>query len=285
MEPWFTHRILYRIFNLKVKYILESPLRIGSGRVFKLSSPIDLPVIRIKIGDLETPYIPGSSIKGVFRSSSEYIVRSAGLPACSRGEGCRVNLDRPLQNCLRNLYRSTTIKDVYSILQNYCIVCKVFGSGSYGSHIEFKDAYPSDSVTTGIKTGIAIDRRSGAAKRGALYTIEYVNPGSTFDGEITMINLPNYCIGLIANVIELINLGIIKIGGMKSRGFGKVRIDIVESNMTLSQNGGLIQVKEKTIVKSLDEYDEDVEYDPNDPIKYLNACRGVWERYVQKVKT
>jgi hypothetical protein len=52
-----------------------------------------------------------------------------------------------------------------------CLLCKVFGSLSFTGHVEFSDAYPIGEdgsvldVPVGVRTGIAINRRTGAVYR------------------------------------------------------------------------------------------------------------------------
>jgi CRISPR/Cas system CSM-associated protein Csm3 (group 7 of RAMP superfamily) len=53
-----------------------SPLRIGSGREAPLGSQVDLAVLRIHRNGRDEPYIPGSSLKGVFRSVGEAMART-----------------------------------------------------------------------------------------------------------------------------------------------------------------------------------------------------------------
>ena len=278
-DPWISHRIVYRIIDLDVIYKALSPLRIGSGKSIKLESPVDLPVIRINLHGSSIPYIPGSSIKGVFRSTAEYIAKSVGIRACSRGDGCKQQYNKELQGRLRE----GDIEGVFGLLKDkYCLICKIFGSGTYRSHIDFKDAYPEGGVTTGVKTGIAIDRRSGTVKRGALFTVEYVDPGAYFKGGITLLNVPNYGVGLIKSVIDLINAGIVRLGGMRSRGFGRIGIEVSKITVYTMKNGIIKEVREKTYLNALDEFDEDIEFDPSKPLEYLDSCMEVWSRYVSK---
>ncbi|MCS7138274.1 MAG: CRISPR-associated RAMP protein, partial [Candidatus Caldarchaeum sp.] len=42
---------------------------------------------------------------------------------------------------------------------------------------------------------------------------------------LTLRNLPNYALGLIASVLEMIRMGEVRIGGFKTRGFGKVGVE------------------------------------------------------------
>jgi len=280
-ESWHTHRFLYRIIMLDVEYVALEPLRIGAGRGSKLESPIDLPVIRIKYGGNNVPYLPGSSIKGVFRAGAEYLARSAGLSVCERGEGCRKQFDRDLQSELK---KGNVIGALKLLKENYCPICQLFGTGTYKSHLDFYNAFPADNVSLDIKTGVAIDRRSGVAKKGALYIVEYINPGSVFHGGIRLYNVPNYGVGLMAEVIEMVNRGFIKFGGMKSRGFGRLKVDIKNINIIQISDGVLSEVRSKMDILAMDEMDSDIVFDPGDQLKFLEECREAWIRYVSKKK-
>lgn len=274
---WFRHDRYLRGLNLDISIRNISPLRIGSGRASKLVSPIDLPVIRISIDGVDKPFIPGSSIKGVFRSTAEYIARSEGIDVCSMGEGCKNRYMNELQETLKNGDYDKAVE----ILKSYCLICKVFGSSSYGSHIHFTDFYPEGDVSTGIKTGIGINRSTGTVRRGALFTIEYVNPGAIFKGRISMVNPPNYVLGLIVNVIDMMNTGIVRLGGMKTRGFGYVNITVTGIDGYIFDNGyrGLREINR---LEKLDDEDVEISFDPRNIDDFLEECRRAWREYVSK---
>jgi CRISPR-associated RAMP protein (TIGR02581 family) len=282
MKPlqWFTHSVIYRTIEVFVKYITKSPLRIGSGKGKSPTSSVDLQVITMNINGIEVPFVPGSSLKGVFRSSSEFIARSYGINACMMGEGCKNNYDLNLQFFMKN----GDFESIINTLSKYCLICKIFGSASYYSHVSFSDAYPKNQVPgRGVKTGIAIDRRSGAVKMGALYTVEFVLPGSEFEGSIKFYNLPNYAIGLISTVINNINLGVIKIGGFKSKGFGNVEVIPKELRGNVLVGSSYENVLEKGELLPLDEDDEPVKF--SNASEFLEECRRVWINYVRKKRS
>jgi len=275
--PWFTHSVIYRTIEVSVKYTTKSPLRIGSEKGKSPTSSVDLQVITTNINGTEVPFIPGSSLKGVFRSSSEFIARSYGIKACMMGEGCKNDYDLDLKRFMK----SGDVDSIINTLSKYCLTCKIFGSASYYSHISFSDAYPKNQVPRrGVKTGIAIDRRSGAVKKGALYTVEFVMPGSEFEGSIRFYNLPNYAIGLISTVLNNINLGIIKIGGFKSRGFGTVEVTPKELRGSVLVGSSYESISEKGELLPLDEDDELVKF--SNVSEFLEECRRVWINYVRK---
>lgn len=241
MSLWTSSSKLLRETFIQGYITNIEPLRIGSGREPPLGSLTDLAVLRIRYKGRDIPYIPGSSIKGVFRSSAIMLARSMGLRTCSGLSrdactdtekvvegGSEMKLGDVLELYMRIGDTATAMKKFY---EKACIVCKIFGSPYYQSKVYFSDAYPVGEdgevlpFTINTRTGIAIDRRTGAVYGGALYTVEFVEPNAKFKFTVSARNLPNYALGLLSAIISMINSGEVKIGGFKTRGFGSVRID------------------------------------------------------------
>jgi CRISPR-associated protein Csm3 len=281
--PWYSHPVIYRVLTFHISILNEEPLRIGVGRGVPLS-PTDLPVITIRLPEGEFPYIPGSSLKGTFRSTAEYICRSVGFKVCQAGACSSMFLDEErgirygdrLDELLREEGKE---KEVLELLSRYCLICKLFGSSGFSSHVHFEDAYPLESVSRGIKAGIAINRRSGAVQRGALYQVEFVNPGHKFRGGIIMKNVPNYGLGLLVQVLEYLNEGIIRLGGFKSRGFGKVKVKVETIDGKTLEDGLYRPLSDVKKLPALDEHDREVEVDIGDVDKTLQAFKEVWWAY------
>lgn len=232
---WVSHTPTIRTVFILGKVINKEPLRIGSGKTIALTSVTDLEVLKVynnKIGGY-VPVIPGSSWKGVFRSHAVSLLRSYGVNVCDGVPGA---------TCLKGdewiSYRDYGLQEkIRAIVDGelrMCLLCLVFGSAGYSSHIRFSDSQPLDSWRLGYRTGVSIDRRTGAARRRALYTVEYVEPGAVFDFSIMAKNVPNYVLGLLITIMNDISSGVVKIGGFKSRGFGWVefkdlRLEVVNS--------------------------------------------------------
>jgi len=202
---------------------------VGSGNVEATFEESESLLIRIKMGEFDLPYIPGSSLKGIFRSTIEYILKSLGIYTCmlARNSSCS-----NASSAILNASRERDDERIRKEIKNLCIACKIFGGQSYASNVLMSDCVPIDStaVKFDIAPGTAINRRDGTTIRGALFTLEHINPGSLFDFQIKIDNLPNYLIGLLFKVIYLINKNIILIGGKKRAGLGQVhlRIDKIE---------------------------------------------------------
>ncbi len=229
---WLGHHVHIR--SVFIEGIIENfePLRVGSGREATKLSPIDLPIVKIYDPNRksEIPLIPGSSWKGVFRSSAYRICKSHGLRNVCAG--------LPRASCLKggefsNIEESRTLNEVekkikaliYGRVGNkwVCLLCLIFGTPGILSHVFFEDSFTMGEFKLGYRTCVAIDRRIGAALPRSLYTLEYVEPGAKFGFKLVATNLPNYALGLLGEVIREVQGGLVKIGGSKSRGFGRVR--------------------------------------------------------------
>jgi len=264
--PWSSHALLRREVTFEGYLVNEAPLRIGVGRESPLGSAVDLAITRIKLGEKTVPYIPGSSLKGVFRSAAVQLAKLKGLSVCSglSKETC-MDFERQefggetlLERIQSELREGHSLEAIKLFHEKACLLCKVFGAPSFTGHVEFTDAYPVGDkgevleVPVGVRTGIAIDRRTGAVYRGALYQVEYVEPGARFKFSVHMTNLPNYALGLLAKVFKMLNEGWLRIGGFKTRGFGEVRVE----GLLFAARGATVQ---DTKLLALDELDAEVD--------------------------
>jgi CRISPR-associated RAMP protein (TIGR02581 family) len=253
--------VVIREVVLEGYLVTESPLRIGVGRESPLGSAVDLAVLRINLNGKLVPYIPGSSLKGVFRSTAIQLANRKGLTVCSGlSKGTCMDLRYPefdgktllekIQEEIRNRNYRRAIELFH---EKACLLCKVFGAPSFTGHSEFNDSYPINEkgevldAPVGVRTGIAINRRTGAVHMGALYQVEYVEPGARFRFSIRTTNLPNYALGLLAKILRMVNEGWVRVGGFKTRGFGELRVEglrFAASGLTV-QGSKLLAVDEK----------------------------------------
>jgi CRISPR-associated protein Csm3 len=169
----------------------KSPMRIGAGKGLEVLES-DLPIVKNTKG---FPVIPGSSLKGLFRG-----------------------------NLQRILYMKFG-KNMESLLS------EIFGGkeeGECASSVLFHEIV-ADSYKIAERKHIAIDPERGSARRGGLFDVECVMDGSTFRGcFLTARNLSPKALALFKTVIDATNLGLIKLGGFKSRGYGSIEIRLDE---------------------------------------------------------
>lgn len=167
-----------RRYVFKGKLILKTGLHVGSGWV--TGSPSDNPIIRTPDG---SPFIPGSSFKGAFRSTVEKLAVTIGLKAClleheNEASSCLTPQRSELGKAFRTLrnYQNQTIysqpesdkegikaletvgheewmnnrpiteSKLLSLLDEHlCDTCKLFGSPYMASHITFADLLPPET--------------------------------------------------------------------------------------------------------------------------------------------
>ena len=288
---WVLHNLLLRELTIRADVELLEPLRVGIGRAVTLTSPTDLPVVRTIHEGRVVPTIPGSSWKGVFRSTAYKLapLRRVGHKVCTGlaggGEaapcfGRPVEGKKRLGQLVDEYERDGRFEEAAEVIaKNACILCKVFGSVGYASHVFFADSIPREGrYRLGYRTMVSIDRRTGTAAKRRFFTPEYVEPGSVFCFELRAVNLPNYAVGLLADVIFEINAGRVKVGGFKSRGFGRVRFTDLRVDIYDYELGG----RPKDKLPGLDEHDREVPIagEPwgkhEDALELLRKLREVW---------
>ena len=150
-------------------------------------------------------YIPGSSLKGVFRSYAEKIARTVGARCCNPFDN-----DDNSANCfcgkkLENQRESTII------YKQSCHACRLFGSTAMASRIKFNDAYPQQGEipNTETRTSVAIDRILGSVAQGP-FDFEVVTT-ATFKTSIHLRNFELWQLGLLALVLRDLEEGLIPI--------------------------------------------------------------------------
>lgn len=250
-------------WKISAKLNLVTPFRIGGGQNAGEYSLSQTPVLLSYDASTQRafPYIPGSSLKGVLRSSLERIIRTFNeKEACIAVRG-------------KNLSRET------KVLCGKCIACSIFGSMEAGSKIHVKDS----KLLADMNFGEMVEERphcktnfdkingfykvrieKGKPKTG-LRNEEIVAAGAAFDINIILDNATEDEAGLVLLALEEFNAKRCYIGGSVSRGNGFA--DIVD-----------VRVIKKTIKnnpESLFTIDEN-EYDQAELLKGAKAyLRGI----------
>ncbi|MHA1766094.1 MAG: type III CRISPR-associated RAMP protein Csx7 [Promethearchaeota archaeon] len=223
---YLNHGKLLRKINIYGDLIAKSRIHIGAGRSQEsLFIETENPIIKIKKDGIDLPYIPGSSLKGIFRSACESLLKTASFGTCNLDENIKCyEVGRDLEI----LKKENVKEELLAKINELCYACKIFGGNGYASNIYILDALPREimNVQTGISPGIAINRRDGTVIRGAYFTFEHVNPNSLFNFELQIQNLPNFLLGLLFSVIFLINEQVVLVGGKKRAGLGKIALTI-----------------------------------------------------------
>ncbi|GIV96499.1 MAG: CRISPR-associated RAMP protein [Herpetosiphonaceae bacterium] len=229
-QPVIAFETLQNRLQFSGQLIAKTGLRIGIGRNQDIAGH-DLPVIRDTMG---RPFIPGSSFKGVLRSTLEAIVRglSADPGIQRRRLACMVLL--PKERCItddeiKQWREALQDRNELSqrILEQSCLICQTFGSPWLASHIAIRDLFVNEALWFGqfeVRQSVAINRDTETAQKDHLYDFETVPPETRFDLTIEADNLADWQKGLLWLGLQPFIRGEISIGGGASRGLGQVEL-------------------------------------------------------------
>lgn len=218
-HPYLDFDKLKTITFIQGILVNESPLRVGVGREPPLDSTVDAAVIRMIQGKVNTAYIPGSSLKGVFRTFLEQVVRSRGVdvhPPWNAPEK-EIDVDNP----------------------SPCVICGIFGNTRVASHVRVYDAIPPINPKSLIKTGVGIDRDFGGQRPGILYTEEFAQPLAEWNFRMDIVNIDFPSSG--AQTDERTELLGILFRALKNQG--------MQVGARRSVGAGLIKLKEASYVR------------------------------------
>ncbi|MGH3692483.1 MAG: RAMP superfamily CRISPR-associated protein [Pseudonocardiaceae bacterium] len=186
---------------IDVRFEIVDGLHVGTGVPGQLpghESDVSLVVQRHNV-----PHVPGSSLKGVLRSRVEYICRVLGQPACDDA-GCGA-----------------------------CRACLLFGwsprsgadrqQGGARAAVAIPDA-TIDAAELDVRSHVALDRFTGGARPGLLYTQQVVVDGNFRLRVEPLRPLLDVELALLRASIADVHDGLVGIGAATTRGLGTVRV-------------------------------------------------------------
>jgi CRISPR-associated RAMP protein (TIGR02581 family) len=218
--------------KVRISGILEfkTAFHIGSGKEGELSS--NMGVLLEPDG---RPILPGSTLKGSFRTFAERLAEYLELTAClmdtslSQTVNCVSGLtDQAIRKDWYEQFKKITNESQkYEFLKNHvCDVCHLLGSPMHASRIFFSDGTLIHwSGGLQVRDGVCIDRDTETAREGAKYDFEAVPCGATFKITIDIENPEEHELALIGAVLAEWKNGF-RLGGFSSRGLGKVSFTV-----------------------------------------------------------
>ena len=225
-----------------VRITTTGPLLVKSGHA-SVSGPDMTPVVTNRGGKQEV-FIPGSSLKGVFRSHIEKIVCSlkphvvcypfeinsretresisdmTQLESDYR-ESCGAMFNRFARQSQESLEDQTD--KVYAAS---CPTCRLFGSTAFIGRVAISDAYLVSKEARELRDGVGIDRLTGGASHGAKFDLEVVSEGVAFETMIHLRNFEIWQLGMLFIVLKDMEDELIRLGSGRSRGLGQVKAEI-----------------------------------------------------------
>ena len=232
----------------------KGPVLVKSGHA-TVSGPDMTPVRTYRNGGTEI-YLPGSSLKGVFRSHIEKVIRTLndGV-ACNPFVKTEDKAERQGNRLVCPDYAEVSCSDKFEVRQkdelridsvlwqhskenvlnedvyrDSCPACRLFGSTSFIGRATISDAYLAEDSRekTEQRDGVGIDRFTGGAANRAKFELEVVSSEVTFETNLYMRNFEVWQLGMLMLIVQDLEDGLIRIGSGKSRGLGNVKGKISE---------------------------------------------------------
>ncbi|MCM8765078.1 MAG: type III-A CRISPR-associated RAMP protein Csm3, partial [Candidatus Omnitrophica bacterium] len=214
---------------IKAAIKAETGLRIGGSSTGVKIGGVDQPVISDPYG---RPYIPGSSLKGKLRSLME------------RKESVKFNSDGTHFCATPEEYKDCAICKIWGIMgdkiKNYATLTRIIVRDTFldESSITEEMRKNLELQWTEIKMETAINRSTGTALGGSLRQIERVPAGAKFSPlEIIYTCYEEQDKQLMIKIFEAMELlEHDYLGGMGSRGYGKVKFEDIEIYWNTKEN-------------------------------------------------
>jgi len=234
------HRLILNRVTLSLELVPRTGLLVKEGnkeRALLRPDEPDMQPIRMRVGDDDTVFIPGSSLKGALRSAFERHLRGLAAgpeleqryacdPLDMRGSPCHT-LGQRSHDQGKDRPRLSTAQ----IHARQCLACRTFGSQQIASRVRFTDALPPAGKVRRAanrldpRAGVAINRRTGAADGGKLFEADVVT-GGAFQTTIHMHNVQLWQVGLLATLVQEMEIGLLRVGGGTTRGLGHVGVQL-----------------------------------------------------------
>jgi len=217
-------RKFYARCNLDIELVAKSPLLVqgaqaqeGAAMFYRARDPAD--------GGRVKYCIPATTLKGVWRSAAEAILRSFEHPwlACNPFEEDERGEARLSQSCSKRLENDARSNTPHAYAAT-CPACRLFGSTTHAGLLQLDDVWAVGDPKPVTKTGIAIDRFTGGVKAHALYQYDALPVGARFTSHLTIHNPEFWQLGLLALVGREMSAGRVRIGSGTRRGLGHVQI-------------------------------------------------------------
>lgn len=239
-------------FNLTIH--TEGPVLVksGHGTVFGLDMT---PVRTYRNGKTEV-YLPGSSLKGVFRSHIEKVIRTLNdgvvcnpfvktddkaevqgnqlvchdYAEVSCGDKFEVRQKDSLRIGSNQWHHDKENLSNEEVYRDSCPACRLFGSTSFIGRVAISDAYLTEGTQEKIeqRDGVGIDRFTGGAASGPKFDLEVVSSGVSFETSIYLRNFEVWQLGMLMLIVQDLEDSLIRIGSGRSRGLGNVTCKISE---------------------------------------------------------
>ncbi len=220
--------------DIKIKLIPLDALLIKSGYADISGSDMN-PVSMIRNGE-PTYYLPGTSLKGVFRSHLERVARSLEpasvcIPYYDQGNTAHAP---PASEETRSYGCSYLLKDEPhkpTVYRKSCPMCRICGSLQFGGRMGVTDALPTVKPKRETRNGVGIDRFTGGSASGVLFDLD-VLVGGIYETTIRIENFELWQLSAIGLLLQDLEDEMLQVGSGRSRSLGRVKGEIAEFRLS-----------------------------------------------------
>lgn len=228
---------LEKIVEIKVKYITLGALAIHASKDAPFEAT-DSPVV--KIGG--KPVIPGSSLKGVTRSTLEAMLSAEGIMVCIPSAAIPKAPKGTDRDSFANDYTKNIGRKPSCAVNDLCPICEIFGTtgekeGLSGRAL-FLDARSNDEIKPIERTHVTIMRDTKSQAAGKLMTLQAVDAGTVFYGNIRVINPVDWQIGALIQALRTVSM--IGIGAKKTSGYGELEVTMPSIKLNTLRKGNWV---------------------------------------------
>lgn len=227
---------LHNLCRIQLELSPIGPILIKSGEASGMGA--DMSFVTTYRNGAAQVFLPGTSLKGVFRAHAERIGRTlAAEKICNPFNtkyGKRNASDHGVPSCSNVLSFVEKERDkgrsslpAPEAYKASCPACRLFGSLAFGGRFNLGDAYvvPGQEPSIEYRDGVGIDRFSGGPVHGAKFQFEVVT-GGRFACELTVQNFELWQLSWIFHVLQDFEDGLVPIGLGSSRGLGSISAQI-----------------------------------------------------------
>lgn len=218
------HKHLWNSLKIELTLTPVAPLLIKAGGFSPNPALPDMQFVRTYSARGETVFIPGSSLKGVFRNFTEKVLRTA-----NSDWACQPFPSEP-SFCGRKIEEERNSARIYGAS---CRACKIYGNTRLRGRLSFSDLYPHGETHTETRYGVAISRLSHAVAVGP-FDMEVLVQGQ-FIGTLVLDNFEVWQLSFLALTMQAINDGLVKVGFGKNRGLGQVEVQPRQVTIAMSK--------------------------------------------------
>lgn len=222
--------------DLQIEIEPIDPILVKSGYA-TLDGPDMVPVSTIRDGK-QVYFIPGTSLKGVFRSHFERIARtlapgSVCIPYYDPKRKGVVDSEINSYGCgFRGPGNGRPDNSATAYLEA-CPACRLFGSLRFAGRLSFSDAFPCQDAmpVPSERTGVGIDRFTGGTVGGVLFDLVALE-GGRYKTYVRLVNFEQWQLAALNFLVDDLAQEMIAIGSGRSRGLGRVRGRVVSCKLS-----------------------------------------------------